>query len=140
MLRRCSNDCSRSAAFPLGGCYAAAVAELAIVLGMLGALLSVPAVLLWLPWEVVLESAVVAFLVGLLLGVPAGLLYHLRLYLLARPRPTGRWWLHPTAHHGLLTAQTRPEVMFWFKLGAAGFVLTIAGCVLFAIGFARAVR
>ena len=116
------------------------MAELAIVVGLLGALLAVPAVLFWLPWEVVLQTAVVAVAVGLLLGVPAGLLYHVRLFMLARPRPAGRWWIHPTAHHGLLTAQTRPEVLFWFKLGAAGFVLTIGGCALFAIGFTRAVR
>jgi hypothetical protein len=63
------------------------MAELAIVVGMLAALLSVPAAVFWLPWEVVLEGAVVATLVGLWLGVPAGLLYHVRLYLLARPRP-----------------------------------------------------
>jgi hypothetical protein len=114
--------------------------ELAIVLAMLVGLLSVPAVFIWFPWEWVLEAAVVALAVGLLLGVPAGLLYHLRLYALARPRPSGRWWLHPTAHHGLLPAPARPEVLFWFKLGAAGFVLAVAGCALFAIGFTRAVR
>jgi hypothetical protein len=116
------------------------MAELAIVLAMLVGLLSVPAVLFWFPWEWVLEAAVVSVLVGLVLGVPAGALYHLRLYTLARPRPRGRWWLHPTAHHGLLSAQARPEVLFWFKLGAAGFVLAVAGCALFGIGFLRAVR
>ncbi len=97
-----------------------------------------PAVLLWLPLELVFKAALWLAAAGLVLGVPAGGLYHLRLY--QALRPTGRWWLHPTALHGQLTQAMRGRVMGAFTLGAAGFVLAAGGCVLLFLGSVRLFR
>jgi hypothetical protein len=111
------------------------VAELGIVAVLLGALVALPALVTWLPWEATLGFGVALVVLGMAIGVPAGALYHARLYRLVRP--TGKWWLHPTALHERLKEAERPRVMSAFKLGAAGFVIAIAGCALVAIGALR---
>ena len=77
-------------------------------------------------------AGAVAVLLGLGAGIPAGLAYHLLLF---RALSTSgdlppRWWWHPTRLHERLSDAGRRSVMPWFRAGAAGFLLAVAGCAL----------
>ncbi len=100
------------------------------MVGVLASLLALPALMTWLPWELVFGLGLALVLLGMAIGVPAGALYHVRLYRLVRPQ--GAWWLHPTALHPRLGDPDRARVLRWFKVGAAGFALAILGCALVA--------
>jgi hypothetical protein len=109
------------------------VLELRVVALLIAALVAVPALLAVVPWDVTFGLGLTLVALGMAIGVPAGAIYHLQLF--RAVRPTGlRWWLNPTALHGQLPEGTRGGVMRWFKLGAAGFVLAIVGCLLAAVG------
>jgi hypothetical protein len=73
--------------------------------------------------------------------VPTGLLYHveLRRSLLARQRLPRRWWLRPTSLHGEIRASDRLRVLGWCYAGAAGFLVTLAGCALVALAAVRGI-
>lgn len=73
---------------------------------------------------------------GLLVGVPTGAVYHVRLAraLARRDRLPPRWWLRPTTLHGALEASDRSRVLPWCRAGAAGFVVTVAGCLAILAG------
>jgi hypothetical protein len=105
---------------------------LLITLSAAGLALAVspPAVVVWGFWVVG---------AGLAFGVPTGLVYHvaLRRALLEAGRLPARWWLQPTALHGALPEAARARVLGWCAAGALGFVVTVAGCVLVAIGAVR---
>lgn len=116
--------------------YTWGVIELGVVGLVLGALVAVPALFAVVPWEVTFGVGVALIALGMGVGVPAGAMYHVKLW--RALRPTGaRWWLHPTGLHPRLAAAQRPSVMRWFKLGAVGFVLAIAGCLFLAVGALR---
>ena len=78
---------------------------------------------------------------GLAFGVPTGAVYHLALRsaLLRAQRLPARWWLNPTALHDELPASVRTRVLAWCYAGAAGFLVTIAGCALVAIAAFRGI-
>jgi hypothetical protein len=78
---------------------------------------------------------------GLAFGVPTGLLYHieLRRSLLSRDRLPSRWWLRPTSLHGEIAEADRFRVLAWCYAGAAGFLLSIAGCALVAVAAVRGI-
>ena len=78
---------------------------------------------------------------GLAFGVPAGAVYHLALRnaLRSEQRLPERWWLNPTSLHDGLPARLRPRVLAWCYAGAAGFLVTIAGCALVAIAAFRGI-
>jgi hypothetical protein len=116
-------------------CYDRRVAEVGIAAALLAALVALPALVTWLPWEMTFGIGIALVAAGMAIGVPAGALYHVRLYRLVKPR--GAWWLRPTALHPQLPDGARPRVMSAFKLGAFGFVLAIAGCALVALGAVR---
>lgn len=80
-------------------------------------------------------------LAGLAFGVPTGLLYHveLRRSLLARDRLPPRWWLRPTSLHGEIRETDRARVLGWCYAGAAGFLVSMAGCVLAALAAVRGI-
>lgn len=109
--------------------------ELGIVAGLIGGLLALPALVTWLPWEATFGLGLALVALGMAIGVPAGALYHVRLYRLVRP--SGTWWLNPTALHPQLADAERPRVMGAFKVGAAGFIIAIIGCALVAVGALR---
>jgi hypothetical protein len=71
---------------------------------------------------------------GLLVSLPGGIMYHVRLAQCLRPRGLlHRGWIwHPTRLHDLLPASERTRVLIWFRLGAAGWAVTILGCVVVA--------
>jgi hypothetical protein len=89
-------------------------------------------------WQVTLGA--VAALVGLIGGGGAGIVYHLALRRsLLRLRQSTRGWLwSPVSRHALLDEVGRAEVLPWFRAGAAGFVLCIAGIGLVAVAVLRA--
>jgi hypothetical protein len=115
------------------------VLELWIAIGLLGALAGCAAALAVAPDQLLLGGfwLVVA---GLAFGVPTGLVYHvaLRRSLRAAGRLPARWWLHPTALHGVLPAHDRTRVLAWCGAGALGFAATVVGCALVALGALRA--
>jgi len=78
---------------------------------------------------------------GLAFGVPAGAVYHLALRnaLLRAQRLPARWWLNPTSLHDALPDTVRTRVLGWCYAGAAGFLVTIAGCALVAIAAFRGI-
>jgi hypothetical protein len=92
-----------------------------------------------IPWELVFGGGLLLVALGLLVGVPAGAYYHVQLYRALRPRKLvpRRWWLRPFALHVSLTDDERRRVLPWFYLGAFGFIASILGCVLFAVGAVR---
>jgi hypothetical protein len=115
------------------------VLELVIAGAILGALLGAAALVSFTPWWWLFGAGLGLMALGLLVGVPAGLAYHVRLYRALAPRGLlGRaWWLHPTGLHGALSDGDRRHLRVPFRLGAAGFVIALLGCLLFAIGALR---
>lgn len=69
--------------------------------------------------------------VGLAIGVPAGLIYHLLLArgLRAAGADARRWWLRPTGFHAALAPADVRRLLPWFRVGAAGFLVVVIGCV-----------
>lgn len=106
---------------------------LVAVLGALGGALA-------LSPEILLIAGFWVAAAGLGLGIPTGLLYHwaLRRALVTAGRLPPRWWVHPTSLHDRLPAEARPTVMAWCTAGAAGFLVSLAGCALVALGALRA--
>lgn len=79
--------------------------------------------------------------VGLVGGTLAGFLYHLRLRaaLAARGALPRDWWLRPVRQHALLAPSQLPALQPWFSIGAAGFVVSVVGCVLAMGGVLKSV-
>ena len=91
------------------------------------------------PQVFLLETGVWTAAVGLLLGVPTGFWYHVALgqTLSTVRRLPPLWWLRPVPLNAWLDASGRRRVMPWFYAGAVGFVMTVSGLVLIAIGIWR---
>jgi len=114
--------------------------EAAILLLLLTAL-GAAAVILWVAPATLLVAGFWLAVAGLAFGIPTGLVYHieLRRSLLARDRLPSRWWLRPTALHGEIRDADRFRVLAWCYAGAAGFLLSMAGCGLVAVAAARGI-
>jgi hypothetical protein len=101
------------------------VLEAFVVFGLLAylCLLAVPGPILQLLLGVLLA------LVGLVGGGGAGILYHLALRRsLVRLGAEVRGWLwSPVSRHQQLDERGRQEVLPWFRVGAAGFFVCLAG-------------
>jgi hypothetical protein len=112
------------------------MSELGIAVGLLVGLVGGAALLTQVPWEILFGGGVALIALGMAVGVPAGVAYHVVLYRKLRPRaPLPRWWLlNPFGLHERLTSDEKRPVMFWARLGAAGFVVAMLGCVLFGVG------
>jgi hypothetical protein len=110
------------------------VIELLLVLALVACLVAATIA----AWTSLLIAGAVVTGVGLLFGVGTGLCYHILLAkaLLAAKAHTPRWWLRPVSHHERLDEAGRRRVMPWFYAGAAGFVVTVAGLALVALGLA----
>jgi hypothetical protein len=79
-------------------------------------------------------------LVGLVGGGGAGIVYHLALRrTLVRLGMSTRGWLwSPVSCHRRLDEQGRAEVLPWFRVGAAGFVVCLAGIGMVAVAAVKA--
>lgn len=110
------------------------VVELLIVLTLVVGLVAATIV----AWTSLLTAGALAIGAGLLFGVPMGFWYHVVLAkaLFAAKAHTPRWWLRPVALHERLDEAGRRRVMPWFYAGAVGFVVTVVGLALFALGIA----
>lgn len=89
-------------------------------------------------WTSLFMAGVVTTGVGLLFGVSTGFWYHVVLArgLVAARAYTPRWWLRPASFHDRLDEAARQRIMPWFYAGAAGFVVTVVGLALLAVGIA----
>jgi hypothetical protein len=87
--------------------------------------------LLWL-------GAVIGAL-GALIGVPAGVVYHLRLWraLEAEQLGTEGFWLRPHHLHDRLSDERLRPIERWFAVGVVGFVATLVGGVGVGTAFVR---
>jgi hypothetical protein len=86
--------------------------------------------------ETVFVAGLWLVLGGLAFGVPTGFLYHLALrrsLLRSGPLPA-RWWLRPTQLHDHILGADRRLVLGFCYAGAVGFLVTVLGCVVVAIG------
>ena len=99
--------------------------EAFVVFGLLAylCLLAVPGPIL------LLLLGVLVALVGLVGGGGAGIVYHLALRrsLVRLGSQVHGWLWSPVARHRLLDEQGRREVLPWFRVGAAGFFVCLAG-------------
>lgn len=79
-------------------------------------------------------------LVGLLGGGGAGIVYHLALRrALARLGASQRGWLwSPVSRHRLLDRQGLGQVLPWFRLGATGFFVCLAGIGMVTVAVIKA--
>ena len=76
-----------------------------------------------------LSLGALSTLVGLVGGGGAGIAYHLALRqsLVRLGSPVRGWLWSPVSRHHLLDEQGRQKVLPWFRVGAAGFFLCLAG-------------
>ena len=93
------------------------------------------------PWTSLLVVGAATTAVGLAFGVATGFWYHVALAraLSAVKALTPRWWLRPVPLHARLDAEGLQRVLPWFYAGAAGFVVTVVGMTLIALGIASSV-
>jgi hypothetical protein len=112
------------------------MAELGIAIGLLVGLVGGAAVLTQVSWEFLFGGGIALIGLGMAVGVPAGIAYHVVLYRTLKPRaPLPKWWLlNPFGLHDRLTSDEKRPVMRWARVGAAGFVVAMLGCVLFGVG------
>ena len=89
-------------------------------------------------WVSLLLAGAVVTGVGLAFGVATGFWYHVELARALSPMNalTPRWWLRPVPLHERLDDAGRERVLPWFYAGAVGFVVTVAGMALIALGIA----
>jgi hypothetical protein len=116
------------------------VLEIAFALGLLSLLAAFTVLKFLLAVETVLLLGVGLVAGGLVLGVPTGAIYHvaLRASLARAGALPARWWLQPTSLHDRIPPDERAWVLGWCYAGAAGFLITMAGCVVVAVGAWRA--
>ncbi len=97
--------------------------------------------LLWsaLAADALLAAGLWLVAAGFAFGIPTGFWYHveLRRVLLRDGALPARWWLHPTRLHGAIPAEAWWRVMGWCYAGAAGWLVSFAGCFVFALGAAK---
>jgi hypothetical protein len=76
---------------------------------------------------------------GFAFGIPTGFWYHveLRRVLAMGGALPARWWLHPTRLHGAIPPERWWRVMGWCYAGALGWLVSFAGCCVFALGAAK---
>jgi hypothetical protein len=86
--------------------------------------------------ETVFVAGLWLVLGGLAFGVPTGIFYHLALRrsLLRKGQLPASWWLRPTQLNKCIADADRRLVLGFCYAGAAGFLVTLLGCVIVAIG------
>ncbi len=110
--------------------------EAAVAMLMLGYLLLL--VLPGIAWQ--FTAGALLTCIGLVGGGAAGFVYHLALRkALVRLGVETRGWLwSPVSRHHALDQRGRREVLPYFRIGAAGFVLCLAGMGMIAAAAVRA--
>ena len=110
--------------------------EALLVFGVLAILILAGILTLIVNWATLIIAGAVLVAIGTVVGVPAGFWYHVRLYAHLAPRGElpARWWVSPVQHHEKLLDGERPDVLRWFYVGGAGFMVILLGCVVVALG------
>lgn len=110
--------------------------EALVVFGVLAAVVVACILTVTVHWAVLILAGIGLVLLGTLVGVPTGFWYHVRLHAHLAPRGElpPRWWVSPVKHHEKLRHDERDDVLRWFYVGGAGFMVIIAGCVLMLLG------
>jgi hypothetical protein len=113
--------------------------EALLVLAFLAAICG--AALAWalLATETLLVAGLGLVAAGFAFGIPTGLWYHVELHRVLRAQGAvpARWWLHPTRLHAAIPADAWWRVMGWCYAGALGWLVSFAGCGVFALGAAK---
>lgn len=106
------------------------IAALIVVALVLAAMIP-PMTLLWI--------GVILGTLGALLGVPAGLVYHARLWkaLRAEGHGTEGMWLRPHHLHAKVSEDRLAPIEAWFAAGVVGFAMTMLGAVGVVSGVVR---
>jgi hypothetical protein len=114
--------------------------EIAIALGLVAAFGALAAAFSVAPASL-LVAGFWLVLGGMAFGVPTGFWYHvaLRRSLVAAGALPERWWWSPTALHDAIPDADRAHVLAWCYAGAAGFLVTVAGCALVAFAAWRGI-
>jgi len=109
--------------------------ELALALGLLGAVCAAVIVLFWLPWLWLVVAGLALSSLGLLCGLPAALRYHLLLYRFVSEdgSPSRGWWVAPHKLHGALTPLQRARLLPWWRIGGGGFLLVMTGALMLGL-------
>jgi hypothetical protein len=89
-------------------------------------------------WQLAIGAALT--LTGLVGGGSAGIVYHwlLRRALVRLGESTRGWVWAPVSRHIVLDQRGRREVLPYFRVGAAGFFVCLAGIGVFAVALLRA--
>ena len=111
-----------------------------MVIAVLAGLVGSAAAISYLSWVTVFGSGIVLILLGLAVGVPTGFYYHVLLYRFLKPRGQlpSTWWINPSGLHRALQAEELVQIRRWFVAGACGFMASVLGCALLALGAFRA--
>lgn len=109
-------------------------AGIALVVLLYLLLLAVPGI----EWQLAVGAALT--LTGLVGGGSAGIVYHwlLRRTLVRLGESTRGWLWAPVSRHSALDDRGRREVLPYFRVGAAGFLVCLAGIGLLAVAVVRA--
>lgn len=113
-----------------------------LMLGLLVAMAAVWAAWAFVPLDALILAGAAIAGAGLVFGVPTGIVYHvlLRRSLVRAGSLPPRWWLRPTSLHARIPAVDRRRVLAWCYAGAAGFLVTLVGCAVVALGALRAMQ
>ncbi|MGD0838517.1 MAG: hypothetical protein ABSB49_17915 [Polyangia bacterium] len=89
-------------------------------------------------WQLAIGGALT--LMGLFGGGSAGIVYHWRLRraLVRLGESTSGWMWAPVSRHSLLDERGQREVLPYFRVGAAGFFVCLAGIGVLAVALLRA--
>ena len=112
--------------------YAPVMAEIAVAFGVVLVLLVVAVGGDFPHADLLLGAGAGVLALGLIVGVAAGVVYHAALFRALSPLGILRpgWWWRPTSLHVHLPPALRRRVMPWFYVGAAGFLVALAGCAV----------
>ncbi len=88
-------------------------------------------------WQLAVAAALT--LTGLVGGGSAGIVYHwlLRKALVRLGESTRGWAWAPVSRHGVLDERGRREVLPYFRVGAAGFFVCLAGIGVLTVALLR---
>lgn len=103
---------------------------------IVGGLIVFGAIVALLSGEGLIFGGALLTALGFVVGVPAAFVYHAKLYAALKRAGVvpARWWISPMKHHEAAGERAEEGFAWAFRLGAAGFVVIVLGCLLAAIG------
>jgi signal transduction histidine kinase len=113
------------------------VRELLLVIAIFALLAGGALALQTLPWETFAWAGAALVALGLAFSLPTAGRYHWLLWqaLSARGVLRPRWYWNPTGQHRLLLPAERDRILPWFYAGAAGWLMTMSGCLALGVAY-----